>query len=103
MRTAVPLDETLIALYNEQVKGVIFMRLLIQEQIFPLESPPTPQCHASTVVKYEGSLYAAWFGGTKEGHDDVGIWLSQRTDGAWAAPECMASGDVPHWNPVLFA
>ena len=79
------------------------MKLQVQEQIFSLESPPTPQCHASTIAEYKGTLYAAWFGGTKEGHADVGIWLSRRVDRAWTAPACMAGGDIPHWNPVLFA
>jgi len=74
-----------------------------QQQIFPLESPPTPQCHASTIARFEGALYAAWFGGTKEGHADVGIWLSRRDESAWSKPECMACGGAPHWNPVLFS
>ena len=79
------------------------MTIQAQEQIFPLENPPTPQCHASTIARFEGTLYAAWFGGTKEGHADVGIWLSSRMDGAWSRPECMAAGGAPHWNPVLFS
>ena len=78
------------------------MTIQTQEQIFPLENPPTPQCHASTLAAYEGALFAAWFGGTKEGHTDVGIWLSKRAGGVWSRPERMAVGGAPHWNPVLF-
>lgn len=79
------------------------MTIQIKEQIFPLGSAPTPACHASTVAQFEGTLYAAWFGGEKEGADDVGIWLSMRRDGIWTQPLCMACDAVPHWNPVLFA
>ncbi len=79
------------------------MTILTKELVFPLDNAPTPACHASTIAEYEGVLYAAWFGGAKEGADDVGIWLSRRIDNAWEAPVCMAAGEVPHWNPVLFA
>jgi len=78
------------------------MTIQTQEQIFSPENPSTPQCHASTIAAFAGALYAAWFGGTKEGKDDVGIWLAARENGAWSKPACMARGDVPHWNPVLF-
>jgi predicted neuraminidase len=78
------------------------MTIQTKQQIFPLATPPTPECHAATVVQFEGTLYAAWFGGTKEGRDDVGIWLSKREGGIWSKPACMACGDTPHWNPVLF-
>ena len=35
-------------------------------------------------------LVAAWFGGTEEGHDDVGIWLSRHVGGAWTTPREVA-------------
>ncbi len=79
------------------------MTIQTKQQIFSLEHPPTPQCHASTIAEFEGRLYAAWFGGLKEGADDVGIWLSMREGDAWSEPVCMAQGGVPHWNPVLFS
>lgn len=38
---------------------------------------PTAQCHASSLVALrDGTVLVAWFGGTKEGHPDVGIWVS---------------------------
>lgn len=52
-------------------------------------------------------LTVAWFGGTHEKHDDVGIWVSRQRDGAWTAPLQVAIGhdttgrQVPCWNPVL--
>ena len=48
---------------------------------FIFETAPHPQCHARTLVETEGGLVAAWFGGTKEGHPDVGIWLSRHREG----------------------
>ena len=74
-----------------------------RELIFD-EVCPTPSCHASTVLPLEnGDVLAAWFGGAAEGKDDVDIWVSRRTDGAWLTPvQITAAPDIPHWNPVLF-
>src|SRR5262245_4895720 len=80
--------------------------LLNAEFIF--ESAPFPSCHASTIVETKAGLVAAWFGGTRERHPDVGIWLSRLTDGHWTAPVEVANGvesaskRYPCWNPVLF-
>ena len=49
-----------------------------------------------------GDLLAAWFGGTKEGADDVSIWTSRREHGLWSVPvKAAAEEGMPHWNPVL--
>lgn len=78
------------------------------------EQAPFPQCHASTIVETSaGTLLAAFFGGTREKHPDVGIWLSRREAGRWTAPVEVANGVQytradgtvvrhPTWNPVLF-
>lgn len=83
--------------------------VLNAELIFPLENPPTPGCHASTIVQTrDGGVLAAWFAGTDEGEDDVGIWVSRWEDGAWSRPVEVANGVMspqvrfPCWNPVLF-
>ena len=48
---------------------------------FIYETAPFPQCHASTIVQSrDGTLVAAWFGGTREKHADVGIWVSRFVD-----------------------
>lgn len=77
--------------------------------IFPLDDKPTPSCHASTIVQtQDGSIVAAWFAGTHERNDDVGIWVSRLEDGAWTRPVEVANGVMspqrrfPCWNPVLF-
>lgn len=78
------------------------------ELIYPLDGKPTPECHASTIVEVEDGLIAAWFGGTEERHNDVGIWVSMNLDGAWSKPVEIADGyqndelRYPCWNPVLF-
>lgn len=80
---------------------------------FMFETAPFAQCHASTIVETQGTLVAAWFGGTEEKHPDVGIWVSRRLGGKWSAPVEVANGvqedardakpaRYPTWNPVLF-
>ena len=61
-------------------------------------------CHASSVLPLpDGTVLIAYFAGTAEGSDDVGIWLSRRVGGVWLDPVCIAKHvEVPHWNPVLF-
>ena len=65
---------------------------------------PFLQCHASTVVHTrDGKFLVAWFGGTHEKHDDVGIWLSKGKPGQWSRPvEIAKIREDAHWNPVLF-
>ena len=65
---------------------------------------PFQQCHASTLLRTtDGKFLIAWFGGTHEKHDDVGIWLSKGTSGNWSPPREVAKlREDPHWNPVLF-
>ncbi len=62
------------------------------------------QCHASSVVRTaDGNFLVAWFGGTHEKHDDVGIWLSKGKPGTWTKPiEIAKIREDAHWNPVLF-
>ena len=68
---------------------------------------PTPQCHASTIAETPEGMVAAWFGGTHERHQDVGIWLARRENGAWLPAREVANGVQPDgtrhpcWNPVL--
>ena len=77
--------------------------LLIREHVFG-DDRPFAQCHASTLVQLRNNRFlVAWFGGTREGNDDVGIWLAERYQCAWKAPRRIAKiEEVPHWNPVLF-
>ena len=50
----------------------------IKEFIYPPKTV-TNSCHASTVLPLsDGSVVAAWFGGSAEGNNDVKIWVSIR-------------------------
>ncbi len=75
---------------------------------FIFESAPFASAHASTIVETDDGLVAAWFGGSKEGANDVGIWLARRAGGTWTPPVEIATGAqaegvrYPTWNPVLF-
>jgi len=75
---------------------------------FIFETAPFPSCHASTIAESKVGLVAAWFGGTREKNEDVGIWSSRYENGAWTAPVEVANGvqseekRFPCWNPVLF-
>jgi predicted neuraminidase len=71
---------------------------------FVADSMPTPSCHASTVVELtDGSLLAAWFGGTKEGAPDVAIWGARRTSSGWQKPAVLVrEPSIATYNPVFF-
>jgi predicted neuraminidase len=83
--------------------------VIMQEFIY--ETAPFPSCHASTIAETKDGLIAAWFGGTDEGENDVGIWVSRHGPGngggKWSPPVEAANGVTgdtryPCWNPVLF-
>lgn len=60
--------------------------------------------HASTLVQMrDGSILAAWFGGSWEKGCDVAIWVSRRREGVWETPRKLVDvRGVAMWNPVLF-
>jgi alpha-L-rhamnosidase len=76
------------------------------EFIFNLTS--FPESHASTIVETPKGLVAAWFGGTKEGYNDVGIWVSRLVNDQWTAPVEVINGVINDtlryacYNPVLY-
>ncbi len=75
---------------------------------FIFEDAPFAQCHASTIAQTPDGLVAAWFGGTREGNPDVGIWVARQEGARWSEPVEVATGVSPDgkrypcWNPVLF-
>ncbi len=82
-------------------------KIVTSEYIFG--HAPFNQCHASTIIELQdGSLKAAWFGGSQESNKDVEIWVSDKKDGLWTAPVSVANGIINDslryacWNPVLF-
>lgn len=81
----------------------------VLESSFINPDAPYASCHASTLAETtSGQLVAAWFGGTRERHPDVGIWFARQVDGEWQEAVEVANGVQedgsrhPTWNPVLF-
>ncbi|WP_146525102.1 exo-alpha-sialidase [Novipirellula artificiosorum] len=80
---------------------------LIREE-FVFTKAPFEQCHASTICETTRGFVAAWFGGTKEGKEDVCIWTSYHDGTGWTSPTKVADGvqhrdlRYPCWNPVLY-
>ena len=94
-------------LYSLSCVGQIKFYKLSDELIF--NTPPFPQCHASTIVEVApGKFLSAAFGGTHEKNKDVCIWLSKNEKGLWSKPLMIADGIINDtlryacWNPVLF-
>src|SRR5436190_19942120 len=81
---------------------------VIVKSEFLFDTAPFASAHASTIVETSRGLIAAWFGGTREGADDVGIWVTRDVNGRWEQPVEVATGRqadgtrYPCWNPVLF-
>lgn len=84
--------------------GYLRHRIHVHEHLFA-STDAFASCHASTLVQLDDArILCAWFGGSREGHDDVGIWLSTRERCAWSPPRLAARvRNRAHWNPVLFA
>lgn len=67
-----------------------------------------PSAHASTIVETPKGLIAAWFGGTREGANDVEIYMSRNENGKWSDPVSIANGIINDtlryacYNPVLY-
>lgn len=75
---------------------------------FLYDSAPFPEVHASTLVETPAGLVSAFFGGTEERNNDVGIWVTRHVEGHWTTPVEVANGiqhktlRYPCWNPVLY-
>lgn len=79
------------------------MVLLMQKE-FIIKILPTDFCHASTLIRVsEDKLLCCWFGGYKEGSDDVAIWCSSRDNECWSSLHKLADSAEANWNPVLFS
>ncbi|MCF6177248.1 MAG: exo-alpha-sialidase [Victivallaceae bacterium] len=76
---------------------------IIQENIFE-PNIHFKECHASTLVELSNNNFmVCWFGGAKEGRDDVAIWISKRINNQWTTPlKVVKIFQEPYWNPVLF-
>lgn len=75
---------------------------------FVYEKAAFPSCHSATITETPTGLVTAFFGGTKERHPDVEIYVCRMVKGKWTAPVSVANGIIndtlrlPTWNPVLY-
>ncbi|KHJ37282.1 putative neuraminidase (sialidase) [Pedobacter glucosidilyticus] len=80
--------------------------ILVDEFIY--DKAPFPSCHSATLEETPEGLVYAFFGGTRERHPDVEIYVSRQVNGKWTAPVSAADGvqpdgtRLPTWNPVLY-
>lgn len=93
----------LAPLAERAILGAMMSPGRVHEHLFD-DGRPFASCHASSLVRMaDGRFLVAWFAGTRESADDVGIWLAERWQGRWGPPRRVAKvRDLPHWNPVLF-
>ena len=99
-----------LILYFILLPSIFAQSSLIKKSEFMVyDTPPFKQCHASSIIEVsENKFLIAAFGGSREGKDDVSIWLSHSDGNDWCAPQLIdtgASADqelYPCWNPVLF-
>ena len=59
--------------------------LVKKSEVMVYDTPPFKECHASTIVEVsENKFLIAAFGGSREGKNDVSIWLSHPDGNQWA-------------------
>ena len=103
--TALIISFSLLNCVNAQSK--IWKKGIVKEE-FIYEKAPFPSSHSATVAETPKGLVAAFFGGTRERHPDVEIWVSRKVNNKWTAPVSVANGiqsdtfRYPTWNPVLY-
>ncbi len=79
--------------------------IVLEEFIY--DEQRTRDCHASSLIELEnGDLLCTWFGGTRESHPDVQIWLSRKPIGGdWSEPVAVAKAEEELggsvFNPVI--
>ncbi|MDA0213815.1 MAG: exo-alpha-sialidase [Planctomycetota bacterium] len=87
---------------------------IVQPLFSPIELPrPEISAHASSMAFLpDGTLLVSWFGGSREGADDVAIWMARvkdgRTQDSWIALTCKQLEGLTHrvirtlGNPVVW-
>ncbi|MBA4301456.1 MAG: neuraminidase (sialidase) [Cyclobacterium sp.] len=87
---------------SSAIPPIVTLQEVSRSMIFD-SHPGFAQAHASTVESLgNGSYLVAWFGGSYEKHDDVGIWMAKGDGNTWSEPRVIAKvRNDPHWNPVF--
>ena len=72
------------------------MRILSREFL----PTATPSVHAATMAFFNGYPVYAWFGGSREGAQDVAIYLNN-LNGSNKTIIIGGNDSIPRWNPIL--
>ena len=57
-----------------------------------LTASPSLSVMQARLSRPRTALLAAWYGGSREGAEDVQIWSARQENGKWSAPTVLASG-----------
>lgn len=98
------ISSLLLLIISQWVLAQSFQLSVLSEEFIFGDKRPFAQCHASSIERLDNGKYMiAWFAGTQEKADDVGIWITQGSDKKWEEPKMIAKiREDAHWNPVLF-
>src|SRR5690606_4083472 len=87
---------------NKWQKGIVKDEFIYDKAAFP-------SCHSASIAETTtGNLVYTFFGGTRERHPDVEIYICRYDSGGWSAPSAVADGvqedgsRLATWNPVLY-
>lgn len=71
--------------------------------VFEENNVPFQICHATNCLALDNNdLLVTWFAGSREGNNDIAIWISRFSKGKWEKSVVIADDkDEPNWNPVL--
>ncbi len=88
--------------FESEIQATSKKAIIFEEFVFT--ESPTADCHASSLLELDnGDLLCTWFGGTRENHPDVKIWLCRKPkNGSWSSPRSICDGEGKTlFNPVL--
>lgn len=93
--------------FSIQAKEYDWKKGIVTDE-FVYTKAPFAECHSVSLAETSEGIIVTFFGGSKERHPDVCIWVCRLENETWTAPQKVADGIVndslryPCWNPVLY-